>query len=732
MMTGIFRARLCTLFLGGCLLAAAQSPANLLQNPSFENALPGGWSQDPSSAGKGLIYRSEAMVEQGKYSLRMFATRLNSGTAGGDLGVTQTLPVTPYLGKPLYFSAWMNVKGNGPATALVRLIGLTSSGNVYFRQLKQDVLTDRLVFHQDLLDVPNDPTLIALFLDCSVQGSDVLATFDNLVVSDDPSVANWPMGQFNPGPDLDANVVIHTDEVVRRIPSTLYGMNLEWVNAGQGLWDDTTGTFNPDALDLAQNLGSSLWRFPGGLFADYYHWRDGVGPPDQRPADRPGPVDYSSTNSFGTDEALQLAQSTGGTLIITVNPLTGTPQEAADWVAYVNNGQRRVDRWEVGNEMYLQFPADSSGPYVLGAPTIEIPPADYAQRLIAFAQAMKAVDPTIKIGADVEFNVAVSAFRLFPDWVDQVLKLAGNNIDFLSVHNGLLPGLTDDAGWDVRTVYSAMLASPILLKNALAELSNKIDTEAGPNAPNISIGITEWGPLFQTDPQSRFIDHVKTLGSTLFAADLLKTLIENTRTDVACAFKFIDGSTQGWVGPRDGVFVAKAPYYALQMFTHHFGPNLVETDTQSPTYDTRSIGWAEAVQGVPYLDVVSSVDDTRNTLYIIAINKHFDRAITANIDLGGFSASGQATAWTLDGTAIDANTGTSVLGAGVAPQAVAAPDGQFENGGADQIWVNSTDLNVSGTYLQYEFPAHSITAIVIQGNPASASDSDSSSDFSTP
>ncbi|MEO7143857.1 MAG: hypothetical protein ABI165_10190, partial [Bryobacteraceae bacterium] len=504
------------------------------------------------------------------------------------------------------------------------------------------------------------------------------------------------------------------------------GMNLEWVSDGQGLWDENTGTFRPDALALAQNLGSTLWRFPGGLFADYYHWKDGIGPPDQRPADTPGPTNYVSSNAFGTDEAIQLAQSTGGGLIITVNPLTGTPQEAADWVAYVNNGQRRVDHWEIGNEMYLEFPADSSSPYVPGAPTIEVTPADYAQRLIAFAHAMKAVDPTIKIGADIEYNVAVSAFRLYPDWAGQILKLAGSSIDFLSVHNGLLPGLTTDAGWDVRTVYSAMLAAPLLLRDALNTLSTKIDTLAGPNAPNIRIGVTEWGPLFQTDPQSRFLDHVKTLGSALFSADVLKTLIENPRTDIGCAFKFIDGATQGWVGPLNGTFIEKAPYFALQMFTQHFGPNLVTTLVQSPTYDTRSIGWAEAVQGVPYLDVISSVDAARSTLYIIAINKNFDRAIDASVVVGGFSASGVGTAWTLNGTAVDANTGTQVLGM-IAPQAVADPDGQFYNGGPGQVEVTSASVNFSGDSLQYEFPAHSVTAIVVQGQPVQEDSSSNSS-----
>ncbi|MEO7144086.1 MAG: hypothetical protein ABI165_11375, partial [Bryobacteraceae bacterium] len=215
--------------LAASILVLAQSPANLLQNPGFENQLPGGWTTVPATASYGLIYRSEAMVHGGKYSLRLFPTSVNtSPLAAGNLGVTQTLAIQPYLGKPLYFSAWMDVRG--PVTALVRLIGLTSGGDLYFRQLKQDAQTPAMVFHRDILDLPNDPTLIALFVSCSVQGADGVATFDDVTVSNDPSLTNWPMGQPDPGPPLEATVVIRTDQTVRRVPASMFGMNLEWVS----------------------------------------------------------------------------------------------------------------------------------------------------------------------------------------------------------------------------------------------------------------------------------------------------------------------------------------------------------------------------------------------------------------------------------------------------------------------------------------------------------------------
>jgi len=339
---------------------------------------------------------------------------------------------------------------------------------------------------------------------------------------------------------------------------------------------------------------------------------------------------------------------------------------------------------------------------------------------VEYATAMRTVDPSIKIGADIEYNFAASAFRYFPNWAQVVLEKAAKHIDFVSVHNALSPGLSVVGGWDVRTVYAAFLSSPTLIKRALASLGNLIETAAGDKDGRIRIGVTEYGPLFETDPGSRFIDHVKTLGSALFVASVMKVLIEDPRVDIACAFKLLDASTQGWIGNRDRTYIPKAPYFALQMFTNHFGPLLISTNTRSPEYNTRTVGWAEAVQGVPYLDVVASLSDDQRTVYIIGVNKHFDRSIQASIHISSFYPEGSGTAWTLWGTAIDANTGTE--GGDIAPQAVADPGGRFDQGGPDEISVNQSSISVSGSQFSYEFPARSVTALVISGdvNPGQA------------
>jgi len=110
-------------------------------------------------------------------------------------------------------------------------------------------------------------------------------------------------------------------------------------------------------------------RWPGGCFADTYHWKDGIGPQNQRPAivnTHWGGV--TEDNSFGTHEFLDFCQLIGAEPYICANVGSGTVQEAAEWVEYVNsdakspmtelrkkNGREKpwnVRYWAVGNESW--------------------------------------------------------------------------------------------------------------------------------------------------------------------------------------------------------------------------------------------------------------------------------------------------------------------------------------------------------------------------------------------
>ncbi len=702
--------------------ATSQTSDNLIHNFSFESPLIGSgwfglWDIKADVGARGILSLVFGTRHSGHYGLKLTPNSRNIIDASYyDYGIGQRLPLDTLRGKTILYQGWISAEGG--AKALLRMVAVSKDGDVKVRAVQRETqipANKQLVLVQDLFDVPDQP-LSELFLICSVQGTTGAAYFDDITVSQQMA-SKLSMGQPDPGPGLNSMVFVDFSKTTRRIPQTLYGVNTEYIFNGMGLWNEWTKSADPDILSLTSDLGVSQIRFPGGLYSNFYHWKNGIGPVDQRPDTPITPGRDLTGNKFGTDEALQISDQLGAPLFITVNSHTGTPEEAAEWAQYIKDSGHNASFWEIGNELYFyRNPLDTSGPVWT--------PESYSDSFLNYAKALRAVDPKNKVAVDVEFNMTMNGCGVVDAtgcWADVVLKRTQDQIDYIALHNALAPiMLGDDAGWDVRTVYAGMLAAPLQVKKLLEELSKKIDALSPANASRIRLAMVEWGPFFQSNPQNRFVDHVKTLGSALYAASLMKVMIESPRTEIAHAFTLVDPLTQGWIGPRQGSYIPRAPYYALQFYAKHFGPLLVPTATYTPTYNAFSMGVVPATENVPYLDVVSSKDEDSGTLHVIAINKHFDQPIRAYFQVDAFYAIGHGTAWTLNGSGIDASTGTelpaNLIQQGYfGPQAIALPDGRFDKGGPGEIAVTSQPVDIIGSCFVFDFPAHSVTALVLPG-----------------
>lgn len=718
------RLRILGLFLLGsilCVLAAviyiferpitADDHGNILKNPGFETAngdLPAEWTLEDKVKSKGSVSLSKDNVHAGQFSLKLEPNAKNSlsDLSHDPLGVGQGFLAGQLRGKRLYVSGWLAAEGEAAAAINVVALGGSTPELV---ELKQTAVKSGWVFREDVLMVPRDAKFVVAV--CVAQGTSGSVYFDDVFLSTTVP-ASWerPEKPAAAAPVLEAQIAVEADRDIRKIPRTLYGMNADWVWNGNGIWNPDRQSLDPELVRLTKDLGTTLLRFPGGLFADFYHWRDGIGPQSGRrkissmPSDEDG-----SVPTFGTDEALAFADQTGSRLLITVNAGSGTPKEAADWVRYVNRTGRRVEYWEVGNELYVKMghPAFSA---------VTMTPEQYARKFVQFARAMREADPGIKIGAIGDENYGALSPRAYGDWTAQVLAIAGKDMDFLAIHNGYAPVLIRDKGQSVRKVYAAMLAAPILVRDTLATASRKIASLGPERDSHIRLAVTEWGPTFQLNPSDRFVDHVKTLGSALYVASAMKAFLESPKLEVATGFKLVDELFQGWIGKRDGRWTPAAPYYALQLYTHHFGSILLSSRTHSPAYDSQPAGLVDALSNVPYLDVVSSRSEDGRELYLMAINKHFDSPIQARISVSGRRPASSGTAWTLNGTGIDANTGTQPFrgtGARWVRQASDEANPRFELGGPGEVTVTSKKLSGVGAGFVYTFPAHSVTALEI-------------------
>lgn len=264
---------------------------------------------------------------------------------------------------------------------------------------------------------------------------------------------------------------------------------------------------DPKPTSLMKAAGVRQLRYPGGSGADDYHWKT------HTYGDGSGWIP-SNTNF---DRFMATAKKVGAQPILTANYGSGTPQEAADWVKYANVDKGYgVKYWEIGNEVY------GNGHYGNGKgwetdTHADKSPKEYAKNLIAYAKAMKAVDPKVKIGAVLTtpgyWPDAEKAPGDTADWNNTVLSIAGRSIDFVIVH--WYPGGTTTAD---------LLNTPSRIAGVRSSLRSLIAKYAGSHAASVEIAVTETDAVGSPALTSQ--------AAALFAPDTYMTWFEQGATHV--------------------------------------------------------------------------------------------------------------------------------------------------------------------------------------------------------
>lgn len=281
-------------------------------------------------------------------------------------------------------------------------------------------------------------------------------------------------------------VTVNARAGMARVAETALGIN-------HAIWDANLGT--NETSDLLKAAGVRMVRYPGGSYGDIYHW-----------ADHTAPGGYVAPNT-DFDTFMAAARRIGAQPMIIANYGTGTPQEAAEWVRYANVTKGYGARyWAIGNENY------GNGHYGAAWEADNHPDKSatyYANLVVEYVEAMKAVDPTIKVGAVVTMPAnwpdGLTAGNDPGPWNETVLSIAGPKIDFVDVH------------WYPGGTAAQSLERTSHIPDAIWLLREQIRRYAGPNADRIGISFTELnveqgrttqpGALFLADAYSGLLAH---------------------------------------------------------------------------------------------------------------------------------------------------------------------------------------------------------------------------------
>src|SRR5690625_4189992 len=374
----------------------------------------------------------------------------------------------------------------------------------------------------------------------------------------------------------------------RSINRWLYGINTaHWDESlFPGPAEEMLLTADRQAISLIRDSGVTLLKYPGGNAADSYIWNS----------------EANSLLEMDTDEYIALCRATGAEPFITVN-FNASPELAADWVRYCNvQKDYNVELWEIGDEQW--------GSWARGHGT----PEAYAETFTAFARAMKAVDPTIKVAMNVPLGPRAD------NWTERVLAIAGEHVDLLTFT--YFPLASE------KETDEELLASSAIYWTTIIELREKVEEMLVVVRASEILYVNLGYNSVSHSPGPQTLEVV----NALFVADLLGTMAE-TGTDIGCFWAIHNaypprGGDYGYLS-SDGKNTPSYSYYVFPMFVNRFGDTMLKAKSSDPE-----------------VTVYASRDDEKVAVFLVNKNQGESKSVT--VDLENFDPWSFAEVWILD------------------------------------------------------------------------------------
>lgn len=419
-----------------------------------------------------------------------------------------------------------------------------------------------------------------------------------------------------PAGPTEATLTLALDAPGEPVNPAILGSNVQWVDRGDGLLD-AQGRLREDMLQAVRAMGVRSLRYPGGALADAYRWERGMGPLASRGLNRHVHSHTEQRTLMGTQEFLELCEAVGAAPLITVNIATGTPEEAAAWVRQVNvtgltsrrTGQPlpAVRDWELGNEPHLKID---------GEPTLWTRPEVFAQRVRAFAQAMRAADPDIRLILPLSLNTRngfpVTAYQDV-DFIDTVLAGGAPDVDAISLHNAYAPfGM--EARHSEQALYWGGMAGARAFAADVAEVRRRLaPTWPGRSMP---LAITEHGPLF-TLGRGDSDALIRSPAGAVVLADLLRVFAQTP--DVVAAHHWSLSGNWHFGALRDDA-TARPAAQVMALFAQAWQGRQMGASVTAPQVATASVGGSAPVADLPLLEALGSQDGDVARVWLV--HKH--------------------------------------------------------------------------------------------------------------
>ena len=450
-----------------------------------------------------------------------------------------------------------------------------------------------------------------------------------------------------------------------KVDRHLFGQFAEHLGKGiyEGVWvgpdspiPNTRGIRN-DIVAALKAIKVPNVRWPGGCFADEYHWRKGVGPREKRPVTlNPNWGGVTEPNTFGTHEFLDFVEQIDSEAYLSINVGSGTPQEAAEWLEYLTApatttlGRERAanghpapytiailgignENWDCGGNMSAEY---------------------YLSQLRIYSRFVRNFNPAQeKSGRMLKIGVGPGGGEpRFAEWTETIMKSwkgrhwSWDHMDGLSLHNYTVvrfPASYKSVGFDEKA-YAEILQDTLKMDGLIGQhgaIMDKYDPEK-----KVALVVDEWGSWYAQLPGTTpgFLAQQNSVRDALIAALNINIFARHAdRVRMANIAQMIN-VLQAMILTDGPKMVLTPTYHVFRMYVPFQDATSVPVTFDAGRYTHGSIT-------LPRIDAIAA-KDASGTLWLALANVDPHRPAAIATTLAGMtprSASGE----TLSGTAID-------------------------------------------------------------------------------
>lgn len=388
----------------------------------------------------------------------------------------------------------------------------------------------------------------------------------------------------------DATVRIHEAGTGVTIPAEIYGQFSEHLGRCiyGGLWVGKDSKvpniegYRADVFNALKNLKVPVMRWPGGCFADDYHWMDGIGPQEQRP--------YISNNnwggtlednSFGTHEFLNLCEMLGIEPYISGNVGSGSVEEMAKWVEYMTSDakstmadlRRKNGREEPWKVKYFGIGNEAWG---CGG---NMTPEYYSDLFRRYGTYLR------NYSGNRLYKIASGASENDYNWTRVLMKNIGGGMKGISLHYYTTPGWSGSKGsalkfndQDYYFILSKTLEIEDILKRHI-EVMDEIDPKG-----RVDLLLDEWGTWFDEEPGTvrGHLYQQNTMRDAMVAALNFDIFHKYTRRLKMANIAQVVNVLQAMILTNETEMVLTPTYHVFEMYNVHQNAEYLETECVTP------------------------------------------------------------------------------------------------------------------------------------------------------